>query len=119
MLGWLRSGPPALPEVTGKTDLEELFGQEAVILFKHSSACPVSWAAHAHVLRFLKTHQSVPVYLVPVLRERAASRQIADRTGVRHESPQIIFLRNGVAAESASHGAITESLLSGMLAQCR
>ena len=122
MPGWLqrlRSAPAAIPEVTAQTDLDELLRHEAVILFKHSSACPVSWAAHAHVVRFLEGNQSVPLYLVHVLKERATSRKIADRTGVRHESPQIIFLRNGVAAESASHGAITESLLAGMLAQCR
>jgi bacillithiol system protein YtxJ len=122
MPGWLerfRPTPLSIPEVTSNTDLEELLQHEAVILFKHSSACPVSWAAHAHVMRFVKAHQSVPVYLVHVLKERATSRSIADRTGVRHESPQIIFVRNGVAAESASHGAITESLLAGMLAQCR
>jgi len=122
MRGWLdkfRSAPPAIPEVTSSTDLEELLHHEAVILFKHSAACPVSWAAYAHVLRFFNSQQSVPLYLVPVLSQRAASRKIADHTGVRHESPQIIFLRNGVAAESASHGAITESLLAGMLAQCR
>ena len=122
MPGWrekLRSTPPAIPEVTGKTDLEELLSRETVFLFKHSAACPVSWAAHAHVVRFLREHQSVPLYLVSVLKERATSRRIADCTGVRHESPQIILLRKGVAAESASHGAITESLLASMLAQCK
>ncbi|MDE3195999.1 MAG: bacillithiol system redox-active protein YtxJ, partial [Acidobacteriota bacterium] len=88
-------------------------------LFKHSTACPVSWTAHAQVTRFLKHNASVPVYLVPVIRERVLSRAIADRTGVRHESPQVILIRKGVAADSASHGEITEGVLAGMLTQCR
>jgi bacillithiol system protein YtxJ len=66
-------------------------------------------------MRFRARHQSFPVYLVPVIKERAASRAIAERTGVRHESPQIILMRHGAAAESASHGAITESRLASML----
>ena len=121
IFGWLekgRSGVPAIPEINSGTDLEELLRRDAVILFKHSAACPVSWAAHAQVMRFLKTHHSAPLYMISVLRERATSRKIAERTGVRHESPQVILLRNGVATDSASHGEITESVLAGMLAQC-
>lgn len=104
----------AIPEINAQTDLNSLFQQEAVLLFKHSTACPMSWAAHAQVMRFRARHRSFPVYLVPVNKERATSRAIAERTGVRHESPQIILLRNGAVAESASHGAITESRLAGM-----
>ena len=107
----------AIPEINAHTDLGFLFQQEAVMLFKHSTACPVSWAAHAQVMRFRAQHRSVPLYLVPVIKERAASRAIAERTGVRHESPQVILVRNGVVADSASHGAITENRLSGMLLQ--
>lgn len=120
MLRWLdkiRTAPAAIPEVNSTTDLEELLNREAVILFKHSTACPVSWTAHAHVTRFLKENTSIPVYLVPVIRERALSRKIAERVGVRHESPQVILVSRGVATYSASHGEITERLLAGMLAQ--
>jgi len=105
----------AIPEINARTDLNALFQQEVVMLFKHSTACPVSWAAHAQVMRFRARHRSVPVYLVPVVKERETSRAIAERTGVRHESPQIILVRNGAAAESASHGAITEGRLASML----
>ena len=121
MPGWfdkLRAAPTAIPEINSKTDLDELFRQDAVILFKHSTACPVSWTAHAHVTRFLKSNASIPVFLIPVIKERALARNIAERVGVRHESPQVILLCKGVATEAASHGEITESLLAGMLAQC-
>ncbi len=105
----------AIPEINAQTDLNSLFQQDVVLFFKHSTACPVSWAAHAQVMRFRAKHSSFPVYLVPVIKERATSRAIAERTGVRHESPQIILLRRGAVAESASHGAITESRLAGMI----
>src|SRR5665213_1874924 len=105
----------AIPEIDGHTDLEALWREDAVMLFKHSTACPVSWAAHAQVMRFVENNRSVPFYLVPVIKERGTSRKIADLTGVRHESPQVILLRNGIAAESASHGAITQDRLASML----
>lgn len=106
----------ALPEIGKHTNIDSLMDREIVILFKHSSACPVSWAAHAQVMRFRARNPLVPVYLVSVLKERAASQQIAQRLNVRHASPQIIVLRRGVVASVASHGAITEDQLTEMLA---
>ncbi len=47
------------------------------------------------------------VPLVDVRRAHDVSDEIARRTGVRHESPQVIVLRDGRAVWSASHGAIT------------
>ena len=109
----------SLPEINRNTDLELLFGRDSFLVFKHSAACLVSWAAHAQVTRVRNSHPEAPIYLLPVLKERAVSNAIAVRTGVRHESPQVILVRGGQAAESASHGAITHDRLASMLAQCR
>jgi bacillithiol system protein YtxJ len=56
---------------------------------------------------FLAAHPDVKAYLVDVRAERPLSQQIAARTGVRHESPQVIILRHGAAVWSASHDEIT------------
>lgn len=98
-----------IEEIGWGVDLDRLLNGELVVVFKHSTACPVSWAAHAHVVRFHKHHPDVPMYLVPVIQQRPLSRQIAERTDVWHESPQIIVLRNGRVVDSLSHGEITES----------
>jgi len=124
MLNWFgkrAEAAPAgsLPEINRDTDLESLFERDSFLVFKHSAACPVSWAAHAQVARVRNSHPEAPIYLLPVLKERAVSNAIAARTGVRHESPQVILIRGGLAAESASHGAITQDRLTSMLAQCR
>jgi len=42
--------------------------------------------------------------LSDVRRAHALSRAVAERTGVRHESPQVIVPRRGRAGWSASHG---------------
>jgi bacillithiol system protein YtxJ len=106
----------ALPEIGRHSNLDSLTEQDVVVLFKHSAACPVSWAAYGQVARFRARNPQVPVYLVSVLKERAASQQIAQRFNVRHASPQVIVLRRGVAVSSASHGAITEDHLTEILA---
>jgi monothiol bacilliredoxin len=95
-------------------EIGSLMDRDIVVLFKHSSTCSVSWAAHAHVTRFQERNPQVPVYFVSVQKDRAASQQIAQRLNVRHESPQIIVLRRGVVSSVASHGAITEEQLAEM-----
>ena len=47
------------------------------------------------------------VTLVDVSRERSLTREIQGRTGISHESPQVIILRDGKPAWSASHFQIT------------
>jgi bacillithiol system protein YtxJ len=42
-----------------------------------------------------------------VLADRAVARSIAERCGVRHESPQAILFEAGRPVWHASHGAIT------------
>jgi bacillithiol system protein YtxJ len=49
------------------------------------------------------------VNLVEVQRDREISRQIEQRTGLRHESPQVILLRRGKAVWDASHFDIKAS----------
>ena len=47
------------------------------------------------------------VNLVIVQRARELSQEIARRTGVRHESPQALVVRNGEVVWNASHYDIT------------
>ena len=85
--------------------LEELFARshrEPVVVFKHSLTCPIS----ARAYREMQSYDG-EVALVVVQRARTVSHEIAARTGVRHESPQAIILRDGEARWSASHFDIT------------
>ena len=73
-----------------------------VLLFKHSSTCPISARAYRE-MRAVKS----PVSIVVVQQSRELSREVAARTGVPHESPQALVLRNGRAVWSASHFEVT------------
>ncbi|MGI8656583.1 MAG: bacillithiol system redox-active protein YtxJ [Pyrinomonadaceae bacterium] len=74
-----------------------------VVLFKHSTTCPISSAAYREMSKF----NAAPVALVVVQTARPVSNEIASRTGIAHASPQAIVVRNGEAVWSATHYDIT------------
>ncbi|GIQ69291.1 bacillithiol system redox-active protein YtxJ [Xylanibacillus composti] len=82
-----------------------------LLVFKHSTVCPISAAAKEEFEAYvndLKGSASEPeAVLVKVIESRPVSNQIADDLGVRHESPQLFYVRNGAASWHASHNAIT------------
>jgi bacillithiol system protein YtxJ len=89
------------------SDIETLEGLSArsnetpVVIFKHSATCGISSIAYREMARV----QGV-VALVDVQSARGVSREIEARTGIEHESPQVIILRNGKAVWHASHSRI-------------
>lgn len=92
-------------ELNTPDQLEELFEvsrQKPVIIFKHSKSCPIS----ANVLEEVAEVDST-VFFITVQDSREISDAVEARTGIRHESPQAIVLRNGKPVYSASHYDIT------------
>lgn len=120
MFNWLKSKEEAcrageMPEINASTDLEGLLHTDLLVLFKHSTSCPVSWAAHSQINRFRLKHPEVPVQILNVIKERPTSLKVAQITGIRHESPQVILVRNGEIVTSVSHGMITEEFISELI----
>jgi bacillithiol system protein YtxJ len=92
-------------QITDEQALNQLLARSheaPVILFKHSSTCPVSSRAYQQM-----SEVKEDVSLIVVQRARHLSKEIESSTGIRHESPQVIVLRNGEAVWSASHFDIT------------
>ena len=95
--------------VSDAAALEELFARShtvPVLLFKHSNACPISARAYRQ-MEGVKT----PVSIVVVQKSRDLSREVEQRTGVRHETPQALVIRNGRAVWNASHFDITSDVV--------
>lgn len=82
-----------------------------VVLYKHSDRCFWCHRSLSQVERFAETHPDVPVYIVDVLRQRELSLDIAEKLGVRHESPQAIVLQEGQPAWNGSHRSVTATAL--------
>jgi bacillithiol system protein YtxJ len=88
---------------------------ESILIFKHSSQCPVSAEAHGEVRQLLANAGGVKAGIVVVQSARALSNKIAADFGIRHETPQAIVVRDGKAVWSASHWDVTSDVLAEAL----
>ena len=82
-----------------------------VLLFKHSPLCPISADARVEYEEFAAAHPEAVRLFVDVIADRPVARGLAERCGVRHESPQAILFVGGKAVWSASHHDITAAAL--------
>lgn len=91
-------------EIEDHATLENLVSdsaQKPVIVFKHSNACSIS----ARAYREMQQVENVNILVVQSARD--VSRELATLTGIRHETPQVIVLRDGKAVWNASHFDVT------------
>jgi bacillithiol system protein YtxJ len=98
--------------LTTLRDLEELDQAldnshlRPILLFKHSYTCGISAEAldelRAHIDEQLPS-STTDYAMVTVQTHREVSNTIAERLGVRHETPQAILVRDGRVLWSASH----------------
>lgn len=102
-----------LRKLEGRADLDGVLQDDVVVLYKHSPICGLSSRALREVRGFAATRPALPIYLVNVITRRSLSRLIEERTGIRHESPQAIVLKNGHPTWHGSHRAVTEQALAG------
>lgn len=89
--------------MASRQDVDDALGQDTAILFKHSTRCPISAAARGEMERFLELHPDAPVYTVDVNDSTEASAYLAQKTGIEHQSPQVIVTRGGTPEWHASH----------------
>jgi len=93
-------------------DLDRLSNDKLMIIFKHSTSCPISKMA---LNRFQKEAdfdvEKADLFYVNVLEQRDVSNAIAERYGVMHQSPQLIIIKNAHVVHHASHSAIVPSVL--------
>ena len=92
-------------------DYESALHQPRLLLFKHSPHCPISAAAREQYDAWRAELPDVPTAFVDVIADRATARGLAERCGVRHESPQAILFEAGKPVWRASHDAITVGTL--------
>jgi bacillithiol system protein YtxJ len=88
-------------EVDSIDSLNSLFERShasPVVLFKHSTTCGIS----AGVLREVSSVDG-DIHMIVMQTHRPLSNALAERTGVRHESPQAIVLKDGMPVYTASH----------------
>ena len=92
-------------DVKTTDELDQLFEQSSekpVIILKHSTTCPISHGVYKEV-----SNADADINLIVVQTARDVSSAVAEKTGVRHESPQALVIKGGEVVYQASHYDIT------------
>jgi len=108
------------PDLTPLEHVDELHrliaesDSRPVLLFKHSYTCGVSMEALDELVSHMTESAvrgpagSAPQYaMVTVQTHRAVSNAVAQKLGVRHETPQALLIKDGKVVWSASHFRVT------------
>ena len=90
--------------------------ENAVILFKHSTRCSISSMAKSRFESNWNTELSkVSIYYLDLIAHRNISNEIAELTGIEHQSPQAIVLKNKEVIYDASHSEISAKAIENLL----
>lgn len=81
---------------------------QVTFIFKHSTRCSISAMAKTRFEREWSTPNfSFQLLYLDLLNHRDLSSKIEQQTGVQHESPQLIVVKNGKVVYATSHSSIS------------
>lgn len=87
-----------------------------IILFKHSTRCSISTIAKSRFESNWNTDLSnVSIYYLDLIAHRNISNEIAELTGIEHQSPQAIVLKNKEVIYDASHSEISAKAIENLI----
>ena len=102
-------------QLVSETELQQciqLSNENPQVIFKHSTRCIISKMA---LQQFEEQLDSIPanvnLLFLDLLNHRDVSNAIAAQLNVRHESPQVIVVKNGKAIFHESHHSISATEL--------
>jgi bacillithiol system protein YtxJ len=87
--------------------LDILENENVFAVFKHSTRCSISSMAKNRVER--EWNLDFPIYYLDLIKYRSVSNLIAAKSGIEHQSPQLIVFQNGLPVYDASHSGIAVS----------
>ncbi len=87
-----------------------------LVIFKHSPTCGVSAQAFESISEWMTAEvRDADFFIVPVQANRAVSTLLAQRFGIRHESPQVMVIDRGEVAWHGSHFRATADSIAAAL----
>ena len=103
-------------ELNDLTELESLWQashEKPVLFFKHSTSCPISVRAYQQFQQYLEddASQHAQHALIVVQTARALSNRLTELSGIKHESPQAILVRDGQPVWHDSHFELKKQTL--------
>lgn len=87
-----------------------------VLVFKHSTRCGVSAMALSGFEREWDIRdEKCVLFLLDLLKFRSVSNELAELSGVIHQSPQVIVFQNSEVVYNASHDSISSRKIKSIL----
>ena len=93
--------------LASSSDLNAALAADTALVFKNSMTCPISAAARREVEVLLSHRPDAPLYVLDTHEAAELSADVARRTGIEHESPQMILFQHGKPVWHASHYSIS------------
>lgn len=94
--------------LTTEAQLNELIEKSATVpqvIYKHSTRCGISAMVKTRLDRN-EVPAGIGFYYLDIFSYRPLSNKIAEDFGIRHESPQVLLIKNGECIYAESHGSI-------------
>ena len=99
-------------QLGSEDSVEEVFtasGARVQLILKHSQSCAVSFFAKQNLDSVpLEEWPEMDRSMVEVVRFRPVSQYLAQKTGVRHESPQVLVIANSEVIFHTSHSEVNK-----------
>lgn len=97
-------------------EIAEKSNERLQLIFKHSTTCGISrMALQMFKKNFGLNEGQADLYFLDIHAHRPVSNAVAEYFKVRHQSPQLIAIRNGKVVAETSHGSIPDLELSGLV----
>lgn len=99
--------------------LEEAFNSDKpILLFKHSTRCSISiMTLNSFESGWSSNENLCDLYFLDLLKHRDLSNEIERRTGVSHQSPQVILMDGKEILYAASHSSIDARRIQKILSE--
>lgn len=90
-------------------DIKSISGGKPQVIFKHSTTCGISrMVLNMFTSTYNLEQSSMDLHFLDLLANRDVSNAVAEKFQVRHQSPQLLIIKNGVVVAHDSHGAIND-----------
>jgi bacillithiol system protein YtxJ len=100
-----------LIELKQLEEIKLLSETKTVVIFKHSTRCGISSSVLRKFEQATDTKiATIAFFYLDLIRFRSISNEIADMFKVRHQSPQVLVIKNGNVVAHESHYDIISSL---------
>ena len=101
-----------LNEIQDIDKIIELSHGKLQLIFKHSMVCPISRMSYEKMLaEYPLLEDQADLYYLGVIEQRPLSNYVAEVLNIRHESPQLLVVRNGECIFNESHLMIDPKIL--------